>query len=644
MKKIIYTALMILGISPILKADPATPVAAPNGSIIETNLNIQVENDKDTVHLISTNNDPNIFTKTFILKHADPYEIRPYLRTAASSERITGGEDFVSCLKYKDGTGIIIVSAEEYKFSKEAMKAQGVAEEDCMCIEDIVKKLDLPGLTSSSGQKKFMYFPKYRSAQEIATMAQNSGLNVRNDPSELLRGQDDFSVDVGLNAVLFYAPPYNLPAIYERLAIYDQALPEAKVAVKVYELDYENDGKVGADFQAWKNGPGTDLFSIASRFGNGMNPAGLVDGTGWSKAKVIQLSPRWNTRFLDFLAAKSKAHIVVEGQLNIRNNTQGYLNNMTGVPNFTDGNPVANNAYFDYEDIMGNWVPWGATATNVANGFEHFTFRMFDTRGTQINLSNAMNARTIRATRVNNTNDNRTIYTLQIINGGGAFFVKNGKNMGTKINGYNLEIMNDANADDVAVAAQIDWDAYPNNWANDHQLTAQKNFQRDTQISTYGFQMTIEPTICQNSTSLALNMQNTSLIGFTENANGAAGAARTMTSEVNTTLMANNQNQRFIIGGLEKTAVVSSISKVPWLGSIPLLGWIFTSESEVSKKSRLVAVVECEHQAPEQVIPRELSKVIKVIDEDTVDAGKTNWYGYDQWLIDKNKKSLNKLP
>ena len=139
------------------------------------------------------------------------------------------------------------------------MKAQGVAEEDCMCIGDLVKKFDLPGLTSSSGQKKFMFFPEYRSAQEIATMAQNSGLDVANDTTELLRGVDNFGVDVGLNAVLFYAAPYNLETIYGRLAIYDQPLPEAKVAVKVYELNYENDGKVGADFPGME-GTGRELI------------------------------------------------------------------------------------------------------------------------------------------------------------------------------------------------------------------------------------------------------------------------------------------------------------------------------------------------------------------------------------------------
>ena len=41
--KIIYSLIMAGTMFPlIVKADPATPVAAPSGSIIETNLNIQV--------------------------------------------------------------------------------------------------------------------------------------------------------------------------------------------------------------------------------------------------------------------------------------------------------------------------------------------------------------------------------------------------------------------------------------------------------------------------------------------------------------------------------------------------------------------------------------------------------------------------
>ena len=156
--------------------------------------------------------------------------------------------------------------------------------------------------------------------------------------------------------------------------------------------------------------------------------------------------------------------------------------------------------------------------------------------------------------------------------------------------------------------------------------------------------MSITPSICSETTTLVINMRNTSLIGFTENANGAAGAARTLASEVNTTVMVNNKNKQFLIGGLEKTARVSSVSKVPWLGSLPLIGFIFGSESEVTKKSQLVTVVECEHQTPTQVMHADFKDAVKVIDEDHEDVGTGNSYGFDQFLLDKDKMSLEPLP
>ena len=171
-----------------------------------------------------------------------------------------------------------------------------------------------------------------------------------------------------------------------------------------------------------------------------------------------------NTRFLDFLAAKSKAQVVVEGQLNIRNNTQGHLQNVTGVPNFTDGNAVANNAYFDYEDIYGTWFTWGNAVPGAANSEVNYTFIMYDTKGTAITLSAtgaAGSVMTLRFTRVTNTNDNRTLYTAQVL-GGGATFNKNGKNMGNKVNGYNLEIRTAA----ASATANDAWAAYANNWEN----------------------------------------------------------------------------------------------------------------------------------------------------------------------------------
>lgn len=622
----------------VLHADPATPAPAPNGSNILTNMRLEIEKTTDTVHLISTSNDPDIITKTYVLKHADPYELRPYLRTAVGAEMITGGDSWVECIKYNDGTGILIVSAEDYRFSKEAMKKHG-GDEQCMCIDDIVKMLDQPKITSSSGSIRWAYFPKFRSAQEIATLAFNVGLNHTNDPAELQRGADDQVVDPGINAVIFYSPKYNVKNIEEMVEVYDQVLPEAKIEVSVFEVAYENDTKIGVDFQAWKNGPGSDLFSVAARFAQGMSSQGVPDATGWGSTKFIQISPRWNSRFIDFLTAKGKSKTVVEGTLIIRNNEQGYLENTTRIPNFTDGTPIADRVLLDYEDIRGNWFTWGNVSAGIAGGVSDYTFRAYDSKGSMITVNANFNG-TIRIGRISDNGDGTSPYTLQLLeDAGGAFFVKDGKNLGTRVeNCYNLEIFTSA------AAAFTRWLPYASQWQTDKNFTVQKNFQRDTQLSSYGFQMTITPTVCIDTTVLDVNLQNTSLLGFTENADGAAGAARTSRSEYNGRLMVNNQYKRFIIGGLEKISLVKSTSKVPWLGSLPIIGYIFGSESTVVKKSQLVTLLTCEHQTPGTAVPDKIYGDIRKVKKTLKKAPKQYNLGYDQFLLDSDKTSLDKLP
>lgn len=636
--RLTFLGLVSLIIALTAHADPPTP--APRPSNILTNMRMEIDKDTDTVHLISTNNDPDIITKTYVLKHADPYELRPYLRTAVGAEMITGGDSWVECIKYNDGTGILIVSAEDYRFSKEELKKHG-GDENCLCIDEIVEMLDQPKITSSSGSARFIYFPEFRSAQEISDLVFNVGLNHLNDRAELLRGADTRVVDPGLNAVILYSPQYNVKNIEEMLEVYDRPLPEVKVDVGVYEVAYENDSKIGVDFQAWKNGPGADLFSVAARFAQGMSSQGVPNATGWGSTKYIQISPRWNSRFIDFLAAKGKAKTIVEGTLVIRNNEQGYLENTTRIPNFTDGTPIADRVLLDYEELFGNWATWGTAGVAADGGYEEYTLRAFDTSGQMITLNTPFRG-TVRIGRMADNGDATTPYTLQIINGTGAFFVKDGKNLGTRVNEcYNLEIMIDGAGPG---AAFTDWVAYTSQWETDKNFTIQKNFQRDTQLSSYGFQMTVTPTVCADTTVLDLNLQNTSLLGFTENANGAAGAARTSRSEFNTRLMVNNQNKRFIIGGIEKVSLVKSVSKVPWLGSLPIIGYIFASESTVVKKSQLVTVLNCQHQQPGTAVPARIYGEIEKTRKALKKAPNQYNYGFDQFHLDPNKRSLDPLP
>ena len=131
---------------------------------IEAQLMLQVDKDTEVVHFIRDNNDPRVVTKTYVLKNVDAYEFRDYLRLMVQSKRVgntsmaqtypgntantpikanasqtqlntpsaqpgynpaaqLGSNTAVECLKYVDGTGLLIVSAEDYRFEDQGNSA-----------------------------------------------------------------------------------------------------------------------------------------------------------------------------------------------------------------------------------------------------------------------------------------------------------------------------------------------------------------------------------------------------------------------------------------------------------------------------------------------------------------------------------------
>jgi hypothetical protein len=185
------------------------------------------------------------------------------------------------------------------------------------------------------------------------------------------------------------------------------------------------------------------------------------------------------------------------------------------------------------------------------------------------------------------------------------------------------------------------------NWQTDRQLVVRKDDDRDTQVNTlltagdtFGFDLRMIPSICGQTTTMDISIHNTSLIGFEQN-----GTPRTERSEFNTKVMIANDGSRFVLGGIEKKSAINSVSKFPWLGSIPGLGWLLGSESAVGKSSRIVSVLECVPVTPESIVPPKAKADFDTIKMKTKDSGKKyNKLGYDQWLIDKDKKHIQKLP
>ena len=333
---------------------------------IEARLVIPVKDETRTVHFVRDNNDPRVVTKTYVLKNVDAYEFRDYLRQMVQSKRVgnatlqqqypsntstapimatesapqltaataqpsyspavqLGSNTAVECLKYVDGTGLLIVSAEEYRFKDHP---NGIG------IDTLVATLDDPSLGALNyGFQMFIYMPKFVPARNLKPLIENLGMNI-NDVTELWQGSDIVAYDPDLNWLIFDVTNYSCYNIARMMSKFDVPIPQVRLKIKVYELDSENDSRIGLDFQSWKNNEGVDFFSLGGRYRNNWAAAyggGWGSGFGSERTSYFNFNPKWNTRYIDLLASKGKARVVHSGELVVRNNTAATFSRTTQI-------------------------------------------------------------------------------------------------------------------------------------------------------------------------------------------------------------------------------------------------------------------------------------------------------------------------
>ena len=320
------------------------PTASYMDSQVQAQLRVDLDRDTDAVHFIRDNNDPRVITKTYLLKHAHPYAVRSLLRDAITTKRVDASYTGVETILFEDGTALLFVSAEEYRFKDH---------ENGMGIDSLVARFDQPGMLNSSGQPKFVYFPANVPAATLMPMIEKVGMNVKDDEAELIGGKDKVKLDPDLNCLFFNTASYSRKNIEEMLRKYDVPLPEIKIKLNVYELYSENDDKLGVDFQAWKNNEGTDFFSVGGRFRD--NWAATYGGTmarpqGSERTSFYNFNPKWNTRYLDFLTSKGKAKIAYSGEVTVRQNTTSTLSRTTQIF-YTDTTVPPD----DTQETIDNW-------------------------------------------------------------------------------------------------------------------------------------------------------------------------------------------------------------------------------------------------------------------------------------------------
>ena len=275
------------------------PTEGYSGSNVQTQIRVDLKDDENAVHFIRGNTDPFVLTKLYELKYTNPYTIRGYILGMVNATQILGNPVHVDAVRYNDGRGVVLVSAEDYRFEN---RGKGDS------IDEIIAELDQPGMELITGKGIFIYFPKVNSAANLRDMVLKVGATT--EDVEFTHGVDKLVVDGGLNALF-----------------------EIRLSYQLVEISTENDDKLGVDFQSWKNNDGLDFFSAGGRYRNNWATtfAGGINGSHSSRTDFFNFNPKWNTKYFDFLTSTGRAKVVTQGVITAKNRRKSEISVGSGL-------------------------------------------------------------------------------------------------------------------------------------------------------------------------------------------------------------------------------------------------------------------------------------------------------------------------
>lgn len=647
---------------------------APVG--IDAKFNIDVDKDTHTVRMVRDNQDPYTITKAYEVKNANPFAVRGYLLNVVKAKSLRTSPVSVDALKFNDGTGLVIVSAEEYRFTDNAT-GEG--------IDTIIKKLDRKDLSFGGNTNSFLYFPKANTAAGLLEMVANVGASISDN--EFSAGIDTLRVDSELNALIVSAPMWSWKHILKMLKAYDNPAPEVKISYEVYEVYSENDDKIGLDFQSWKNNDGVDLFATGARMRRNWSTlfTGSPQGTKWNNTHYWSFQPKWNTRYVDLMTARGHAKLLNRGMLVAKNRevtrfalNYGYFYDQTDAAYVVDANGEVVGVESNYmkpnvDIIQRQAVSDIMPETKLAELSPYLyqvdtTWRMIgqlasDTTAYSQNpaviqkqLAGAAVAMQKKAElEAKGAELAKQSAALQ----GQLATVTYGSPEFMAIVGQLQQIQQQATALQAEGAAMGEY--YQNGLAaaqvlnqvywNKNPLTGVKGttsidtsnamagiihgkLQIPAPASGFKFEMQVLPVVTGKATQLDFSFSGVSLIGW----NGD-GTPRLSNSETTTRVQLTNNYKEMVVSDIQKVEVVRGVAGLPILKDLPVLGWVFGDENESTKKSRLIVVLRAEYSNPKDKIPAEVQQNINKI----VDGVEKGWkspinnLGFQQLLIDTDE-------
>ena len=327
-RMLLLTSLLGL-LAPNLPADMIGPDGVPEGppyaskhvSILRTN------NKAQNYHYVA---------KVYEFKNNNPYNVRRFLQRPLAVEE--GGLFTYVNPDYKSGAVLIIAPHHMLDY-----------------YDKLIPYLDKPGQGTADGSIRDFLFFKHRSVADADFI---SAISTQMTVDSWLY------TDTELNGVYISDAPSGYAGVTGFLAA-EGGVPrdQVDVTVTIYEVNLNDDEKIGLDYFAWKNGPGQDLFSAGIFFEdqelsdldytvNGTDlgndplydaglasfglPAQEFDSNGYYGSYQVNVP----SQYFDYLAIKGEAKIVGETRLSVLDGDTGSIHTgdqMTYYAVNTDG-------------------------------------------------------------------------------------------------------------------------------------------------------------------------------------------------------------------------------------------------------------------------------------------------------------------
>lgn len=414
-------------------------------------------------------------------------------------------------------------------------------------VEAAVAELDVPWLREyDSGSADVYYKALNRGAAEVDFIARRWGSS-----------DNGFSeIDVTNNAVSRLDEPYRIASYLKGAEIVDIPANQVLLEVEIYEVNTQNDLKLGLDYINWKNGPGRNLFQFVYQeldadsdndfFTSVFDPFGAVDpnvsvGEGFElETDITQYYTAVNyllpSNYIDFLQVKGIARLVREQTLQVKS---------------------ANTAFISAEDQI-------VALVSEPNDLDEIT------------PDELPGVTTIEAPRARRGDDDEIVVET------------------VPVRDTTRRLRNEP-------------------------------------VGTTGIFVEMTPFVGLESMELVVDIDIRDLKGVSPSGTPII-AERELSSTVRLI-----DGEPYVIGGLTRTNDIRETAKMPILGSIPIIGYLFGGETDVQRKTQVLVVVTPHFHLSSQVDLGLTADAVdiktKVLREDADPDIPDNDYFFDQYLL-----------